>query len=82
MNCLSGFGASVSRFHDNDLELAYACCVRCVAYTQVAIANKRRGLQKHGYGSLLRDMGLATTPQQAGAINFLYIARQLFCVVT
>ena len=43
---------------------------------------KNFGFKKHGYGSLLRDKGLATTPQRASATNFLHTARQLFCVVS
>jgi len=42
--------------------------------TEAQAASDRRQIRKHGYRELLPDMGLASTPQQASTIFFLYTA--------
>jgi len=57
-------------------------CVTVWCWIEAQTASAGRQIWKHGYGNLLRDMGLASIPQQASATVFLYTTRQLFCVVS
>jgi len=46
------------------------------------VATEGRQIRKHDYGNVLRNVGLATAPQQASATFFSYTTRQSFCVVS
>jgi len=63
--------------HDGTIDVAHWLSVTA---TQVASKGHRTG--KHGYRNVLRDLGLATTPQQASAVFFLYTRQQFFCIVS
>jgi len=51
-------------------------------HSETQVASEGRRIQKHGYGSVFRDLGLATTPQQASKVFLLYTRQQFFCVVS
>ena len=50
--------------------------------TEAQTANQESLIQQHGCRSVLRDLQLASTPQQASAAFALYIGQYFFCLVS
>ncbi len=74
--CRRGFGAAAGQ------PIATLRSVIALWLMKAQVANEGLQIRKHGYGKLLRNMGLATAPQQASATFFSYTTRQFLCVVS
>ena len=79
---IRGFGASGKQ----RISPAYSCGTVDVGrwhfVTEAQTANQESLIQQHGCRSVLRDLELASTPQQASAAFALYIGQYFFCVVS